>query len=51
MFLAAAVAGMFGGTALAGWLSAVTLRLGFAWCVMLLGIALVGRNLVLLLHM
>lgn len=43
-FLAAAVAGMFAGTALTGWLSASTLRRGFAWCVLLLGVALVGGN-------
>jgi len=43
-FLAAAVVGMFAGTALTGWLSASTLRRGFAWCVMLLGVALVGWN-------
>lgn len=43
-FLAAATAGMFAGTALAGRLSAATLRRGFAWCVLLLGVALVGWN-------
>ncbi len=43
-FLAAAVAGMFAGTALTGWLSTSTLRRGFAWCVLLLGLALVGWN-------
>ncbi len=43
-FLAAAVVGMFAGTALTGRLSASTLRCGFAWCVLLLGVALVGWN-------
>ncbi|HEX5399422.1 MAG TPA: sulfite exporter TauE/SafE family protein, partial [Verrucomicrobiae bacterium] len=47
-FLAAAVAGMFAGTALTGRLSASTLRRGFAWCVLLLGLALVGWNGVML---
>jgi uncharacterized membrane protein YfcA len=45
LFLAIAVAGMFGGALLAGWLSAATLRPGFAWCVAFLGMALVVRNL------
>ena len=43
-FLAAASAGMFAGTALTGRLSASTLRRGFAWCVLLLGAALVAWN-------
>ncbi|HEV2434863.1 MAG TPA: sulfite exporter TauE/SafE family protein [Verrucomicrobiae bacterium] len=43
-FLAAAVAGMFAGTALTSRLSAATLRRGFAWCVLLLGAILVGWN-------
>ncbi len=43
-FLVAAVAGMFAGTVLTGRLSAETLRRGFAWCVLLLGVALVGWN-------
>lgn len=43
-FLAAAVVGMFAGTALTGRLSASTLRRGFAWCVLLLGVGLVGWN-------
>lgn len=42
--LAAAVVGMFAGTALAGRLSASMLRRSFAWCVLLLGVALVGWN-------
>jgi uncharacterized membrane protein YfcA len=47
-FLAAAVAGMFAGTALAGRLTTPTLRRGFAWCVLLLGVALVARNGIIL---
>jgi len=43
-FLAAAVAGMFGGTMLAGRFSDSALRRGFAWCVLLLGAALVVAN-------
>jgi len=43
-FLAAAVAGMFAGTVLTERLSVSTLRRGFAWCVLLLGVGLVGRN-------
>ena len=43
-FLAAAVVGMFAGTALTGRLSASTLRRGFAWCVLLLGVGMVGWN-------
>ena len=43
-FLAAAVAGMFAGTAVEGRLAAPALRHGFAWCVLLLGAALVARN-------
>ena len=49
-FLAAAVVGMFAGTALAGRLSTSTLRRGFAWCVLLLGTALIGQNLLLLIR-
>jgi uncharacterized membrane protein YfcA len=43
-FLAAAIAGMFAGTALTGRLTTSTLRRGFAWCVLLVGVALVGWN-------
>jgi hypothetical protein len=43
-FLLAAMAGMFAGTKLARWLAASTLRRGFAWCVLLLGVALVVWN-------
>lgn len=43
-FLAAAVVGMFAGTALTNRLSAAALRRGFAWCVLLLGAVLVGWN-------
>jgi uncharacterized protein len=50
LFLAAAVVGMFAGTALAKWLSAAVLRTGFAWCVLLLGIVLVAQNLMILIH-
>jgi uncharacterized membrane protein YfcA len=49
-FLLAAMAGMFAGTRLARWLTASTLRRGFAWCVVLLGIALVIRNLMILMR-
>lgn len=49
-FLLAAMAGMFAGTRLARWLAASTLRRGFAWCVVLLGIALVTRNLMILMR-
>lgn len=49
-FLLAAMAGMFAGTVLAKRLSAAVLRSGFAWCVVLLGIMLVARNLMLLIH-
>jgi uncharacterized protein len=49
-FLAAAIAGMFAGSALAKLLSAAVLRRGFAWCVLLLGIMLVLRNMMLLIH-
>ena len=44
-FLLAAMAGMFTGTRLVRWFTASTLRRGFAWCVILLGTALVARNL------
>jgi uncharacterized membrane protein YfcA len=47
-FLAAAVTGMFAGTTLAGRLATSTLRRGFAWCVLLLGVALVARNGIIL---
>jgi uncharacterized membrane protein YfcA len=47
-FLLAAMAGMFAGTRLARWLAASTLRRGFAWCVVLLGLALAARNLMIL---
>jgi uncharacterized membrane protein YfcA len=43
-FLAAAVAAMFAGTALAGRLAPSVLRRGFAWCVLLLGLTLVTWN-------
>jgi uncharacterized protein len=49
-FLLAAMAGLFAGTALAKQLSAAVLRRGFAWCVVLLGVALVARNLMLLIQ-
>jgi len=49
-FLLAAVVGMFAGSSLAKLLSAAVLRRGFAWCVVLLGIALVARNLLVLIH-
>ena len=49
-FLAAAIAGMFAGTALTGRLSASATRRGFAWCAMLLGLALVGWNGMALVH-
>jgi uncharacterized membrane protein YfcA len=47
-FLLVAMAGMFAGSALAKQLSAAVLRRGFAWCVVLLGLVLVARNLLLL---
>jgi uncharacterized protein len=43
-FMLAAAAGMFAGTVLAKRLSAAALRRGFAWCVVLLGLALVAWN-------
>ncbi|MGO8838473.1 MAG: sulfite exporter TauE/SafE family protein [Limisphaerales bacterium] len=49
-FLSAAMAGMFAGTRMARWLAASTLKRGFAWCVVLLGIALVARNLMILMR-
>jgi uncharacterized membrane protein YfcA len=49
-FLLAAMVGMFAGSALAKLLSAAVLRRGFAWCVVLLGVALVARNLLVLIH-
>lgn len=48
-FLGAAAAGMGIGTMLTGRLSAANLRRAFAWCVVLLGIAVAGRNLWVLL--
>ena len=47
-FLGVAIVGMVAGTALANRLPAMLLRRGFAWCVVLLGIALIGRNLMAL---
>jgi uncharacterized protein len=47
-FLLVAMAGMVGGVTLAAKLPAFVLRRGFAWCVVLLGVGLVGRNLLLL---
>lgn len=49
-FLLVAMAGMIAGAALTKKLSADLLRRGFAWCVMLLGIVLVARNLVDMIH-
>jgi uncharacterized protein len=49
-FLLAAMVGMIAGSALAKLLSAAVLRRGFAWCVVLLGIALVAQNLMILIH-
>lgn len=43
-FLVLSIFGMIAGTALANRLPAMLLRRGFAWCVLLLGIALIGRN-------
>jgi uncharacterized protein len=43
-FLFTAMAGLFAGTVLAKRLSATALRSGFAWCVVLLGMALVTWN-------
>ncbi len=48
-FLVGAIVGMLAGSSLAKRLSAAVLRCGFAWGVVLLGVALVTRNLVLLL--
>ena len=47
-FLQAAIVGMFAGSLLAKLLSAAVLRRGIAWCVVLLGFALVTGNLLLL---
>jgi uncharacterized membrane protein YfcA len=47
-FLLAAMAGVVAGSALAKLLSAAVMRRGFAWCVVLLGVALVARNLMVL---
>jgi uncharacterized membrane protein YfcA len=49
-FLLAAMAGMCAGIGLARWLAASTLRRGFAGCVVLLGFALIARNLVILMR-
>ena len=43
-FLLVAMVGMVAGASLAKKLSAAVLRRGFAWCVVLLGVALVARN-------
>ena len=48
VFLLVAIVGMFAGTALVKRLSSTFLQRSFAWCVVLLGIALVGRNLMIL---
>ncbi len=48
VFLLVAMAGMVAGAALTKKLSAAVLRRGFAWCVVLLGVTLVVRNLLLL---
>ncbi len=47
VFLGVSIVGMFVGTALANRLPAMLLRRGFAWCVVLLGVALIGRNLLM----
>jgi uncharacterized membrane protein YfcA len=47
-FLLAAMAGMIAGAMLTRRLSAAVLRRGFAWCVVLLGVALVAKNFMLL---
>jgi len=44
-FLALSIVGMVSGTALANCLPSMLLRRGFASCVVLLGIALIGRNM------
>jgi len=49
-FLLAAMAGMLAGSAVTKYLSAAVLRRGFAGCVLLLGISVVARNLVILIH-
>jgi len=49
-FLLAAMVGMFAGTRLVRWFTASTLRRGFAWCVVLLGAALIARNLMVSIH-
>ena len=43
-FLAAALAGMCFGTRVAQRLSGPALRRGFAWCIILLGVALLATN-------
>lgn len=47
-FLVMSIVGMVAGTALAHRLPAMLLRRGFAWCVVLLGIVLIGQNLMVL---
>jgi hypothetical protein len=47
-FLLVAMAGMIAGARLTRRLSAAVLRRGFAWCVVLLGMALVAKNVMLL---
>ncbi len=49
-FLLAAMMGMLAGMLLAKRLTAFSLQRGFAWCVLLLGCALVARNLVALIY-
>jgi uncharacterized membrane protein YfcA len=47
-FLLAAMVGIFAGSAMAKHMCSALLRRGFAWLVVLLGVALVGQNLVVL---
>ena len=47
-FLGVSIVGMLAGTALASRMPSMLLRRGFVWCVVLLGIALIGRNLMAL---
>lgn len=49
-FLGVALAGMIMGTMLAKRLPASVLRRGFAWCVLVLGVVLIGWNLSLVVH-
>jgi len=44
-FLGLALAGMFGGTTIARRLSAYHLRRGFAWAIILLGVAIIGGQI------